>query len=67
MLDAVARGTNRRIERRLEGRRPGDPEALIADNAAILAALPWRPARDDLDGIVRDALAWERKLGERAQ
>ena len=66
VLDAVDRVTNMTIERRMEGRRPGDPPALIADNAAILAALPWRPERDDLDGIVRDALAWERRLAERA-
>lgn len=64
VLDAVDRVTNVQVERRLEGRRPGDPAALVADNSAILAALPWRPRRDDLDGIVRDALAWERKLGE---
>ncbi|PAV66186.1 hypothetical protein WR25_16499 [Diploscapter pachys] len=50
------------IERRYEGRRAGDPAALVADNRAILAALPWRPQRDDLDTIVKDALAWERKL-----
>ena len=62
VLDAVDRVTNVTIERRYEGRRPGDPATLIADNAAILAALPWRPSRDDLDGIVRDALAWERRL-----
>ena len=64
VLDAVDRVTNLTVERRYEGRRAGDPAALIADNAAILAALDWRPERDDLDGIVRDALAWERKLGE---
>ncbi|WP_375285863.1 UDP-glucose 4-epimerase GalE [Sphingomonas sp.] len=64
VLDAVDRVTNVAIPRRLEGRRAGDPAALVADNAAILAALPWRPKRDDLDGIVRDALAWERKLAE---
>ena len=67
VLDAVDRVTNVTIERRLEGRRPGDPAALIADNRAILAALPWRPQRDDLDGIVRDALAWERTLAERGR
>ncbi len=66
VLDAVDRVTNVTIERKLEGRRAGDPAELIADNSAILAALPWRPARDDLDLIVRDALAWERKLAERA-
>lgn len=66
VLDAVDRVTNVRIERRLEGRRAGDPDALVADNRAILARLPWRPKFDDLDRIVADALAWERKLAERA-
>ena len=65
VLDAVDRVTNMTIERRMEPRRAGDPDALVADNARILATLDWRPKRDDLDGIVRDALAWERKLGER--
>ena len=65
VLDAVDRVTNMRIERRIEGRRPGDPDALVADNARILATLPWRPRLDDLDVIVAHALAWERKLAER--
>jgi len=64
VLDAVDRVTNMAIERRYEGRRAGDPAELVADNRAILAALPWRPQRDDLDLIVADALAWERKLAE---
>ncbi|WP_293874603.1 MULTISPECIES: UDP-glucose 4-epimerase GalE [unclassified Sphingomonas] len=66
VLDAVDRVTNLTIQRRYEGRRAGDPAALVADNSAILATLPWRPQRDDLDTIVKDALAWERKLAERA-
>ena len=66
VLDAVDRVTNRRIERRMSPRRPGDPPSLVADNARILATLPWRPRRDDLDTIVADALAWERKLAERS-
>jgi UDP-glucose 4-epimerase len=65
VLDAVDRVTNARIERRLSPRRAGDPPSLVADNGRILAALPWRPARDDLATIVEDALAWERKLAER--
>ena len=65
VLDAVDRVTNMTIQRRYEGRRAGDPAALVADNGAILAALPWRPQRDDLDTIVQDALAWERKLALR--
>ena len=65
VLDAVDRVTNMKIERRMETRRAGDPDALVADNAKILSTLPWRPQRDDLDTIVADALAWERKLAER--
>ncbi|WP_324749183.1 UDP-glucose 4-epimerase GalE [Sphingomonas sp. LY54] len=67
VLDAVDRVTNMTIERRMETRRLGDPDSLVADNGRILATLPWRPARDDLDTIVADALAWERKLAERSQ
>jgi UDP-glucose 4-epimerase len=65
VLDAVDRITNRKVERQLEPRRPGDPDALVADNRRILATLPWRPKRDDLETIVADALAWERTLAER--
>ena len=65
VLDAVDRVTNLKLDRRMEPRRAGDPAELVADNRAILRALPWRPQRDDLDLIVADALAWERKLAER--
>ena len=66
VLDSVDRVTNMTIERRMEPRRAGDPDALVADNAKILATLPWRPKLDDLDTIVAHALAWERKLAERS-
>jgi UDP-glucose 4-epimerase len=62
VLDSIDRVTNRPVQRRISPRRPGDPSELVADNRAILTTLPWRPARDDLDTIVADALAWERKL-----
>jgi len=65
VLDSVDRVTNRKVERRLMPRRAGDPPAVIADNRRILATLDWRPERDDLDTIIADALAWERKLAER--
>jgi UDP-glucose 4-epimerase len=62
VLDAVDRVTNMKLDRRMEPRRAGDPDALVADNSRILATLDWRPKRADLDGIVKDALAWERRL-----
>jgi UDP-glucose 4-epimerase len=66
VLDAVDRVTNLKLDRRMEPRRPGDPDRLVADNSRILETLPWRPKLDDLDTIVAHALAWERKLAERA-
>ena len=65
VLDSVDRITNLHVERRQAPRRPGDPPAVIADNRRILATLDWRPERDDLDMIVADALAWERRLAAR--
>jgi UDP-glucose 4-epimerase len=66
VLDAVDRVTNRKIERVLSDRRAGDPASLTADSSAIRARFGWQPAHDDLDMIVTHALAWERKLGEKA-
>jgi UDP-glucose 4-epimerase len=65
VLDSVDRVAGRPVERRLSGRRAGDPPILVADNSKILATLSWRPERDRLDTIVADALAWERALGKR--
>ncbi|CCG95061.1 UDP-glucose 4-epimerase GalE [Marinobacter nauticus] len=42
------------------GRRAGDPAALMADNTRIKGVLGWQPDFDDLNTIVRTALAWEK-------
>jgi UDP-glucose 4-epimerase len=34
------------------------------ENASILRELKWQPRHDDLETIIRHALAWERKLSE---
>lgn len=64
VLDAVDRVTNQKIDRRMEGRRAGDPDSLISDNNRIKATLPWVPRYADLPTIVEHALAWERRLTE---
>jgi len=66
VLDAVDRANGAPVKRAFEGRRAGDPPALVAANARVLATLDWRPKYADIDRIVGDALAWERKLLERA-
>lgn len=65
VLDAVDRVTNNKLVRILEGRRAGDPDSLISDNRAIISRFGWQPKYDDLDTIVKHALAWERQLDER--
>ncbi len=65
VLDAVDRVTNNKLVRNMESRRAGDPDSLISDNKAIMGRFGWQPKYDDLDLIVKHALAWERKLGER--
>lgn len=62
VLAAVDRHTNLPIKRVMEGRRAGDPPMLISANQRILDTLDWRPRFDNIDTIVGDALAWERKL-----
>jgi UDP-glucose 4-epimerase len=64
VLDAVDRHTNLPVKRLLEGRRVGDPPELVAANSRLLETLEWRPNYADIDRIVGDALAWERKLLE---
>ena len=66
VLDAVDAANGTPLTRVMEGRRAGDPPMLVSANARNLETLDWRPRFDDIDVIVRDALAWERKLMEHA-
>ncbi|MDB5736794.1 MAG: galE [Sphingomonas bacterium] len=65
VLDAVEKISGTAIDRRMEPRRAGDPDELIAANDAIVAAFGWVPKHADLDTIVTHALAWERALEKR--
>jgi len=47
------------------GRRAGDPATIVAKADRVRRALGWRPQRDNLDDIVRQALDWERRLHNR--
>jgi UDP-glucose 4-epimerase len=66
VLDAVDEANGTPLERVMERRRAGDPPTLVSANARILETLEWRPQYAAIDRIVRDALAWERKLLEHA-
>ena len=62
IIAAVRRVSGSDFEAAPRPRRAGDPAAIVADSRKLRELLSWAPALDDLDGIVRHALAWERKL-----
>jgi UDP-glucose 4-epimerase len=64
VLDAVERITGQDLDIRSAPRRAGDPPELVAAVSRITDTLGWRPQHDDLDGIVRSAIDWERKLAQ---
>src|SRR5215218_705045 len=67
VIDVVKRVSGRDFEVRLSPRRPGDPAQIVAKADRIREELGWRPRHDDLDGIVHQALSWERALKTRNQ
>ena len=65
VLDTVAKVSGKALEIAEGPRRAGDPPQLIARADRIHKALGWEPAHADLEGIVRDALAWEQRLSRK--
>ena len=61
VIDAVKRVSNTDFEVVMAERRPGDPAEIVA-GAERIRALGWTPRHDDLDGIVKTAIDWERRL-----
>jgi UDP-glucose 4-epimerase len=62
VLAAVERANDKPLTIVEEPRRAGDPPELIAVANRVREVLGWSPQYDDLDTIVRTALAWERKI-----
>jgi UDP-glucose 4-epimerase len=62
VIAAVHRISGRKFAVRYRPRRSGDPTTSIADTTRMRNAIGWRPRFDELDVIVRHALAWEKKL-----
>ncbi|HWA90070.1 MAG TPA: UDP-glucose 4-epimerase GalE [Rhizomicrobium sp.] len=62
VIATVEQVVGRKLPVKESPRRPGDPPTLIADPTRIKQALGWTPKHDDLAGIVRSALDWERRF-----
>jgi UDP-glucose 4-epimerase len=61
VIDTVERVSGRKLTVVDRPRREGDPVELVAKNGRLVARFGWAPRHDDLDFIVRTALAWERR------
>ncbi len=61
VIETVKKVTGVDFPVQIDGRRPGDPAQLAADNRRILATLNWQPRHDDIETIVTTAVAWERQ------
>ena len=62
VIDVVKKVSGVDFPVKISGRRPGDPAAIVAANQRIKSALGWTPQHDDLEQIVRQAIAWEKRL-----
>ena len=62
VIEAVRRVFGGDFDVRNGPRRPGDAASVVANSDLARREFGWTPQRDDLDLIVTDALAWERRL-----
>lgn len=62
IIAAMERVTGQPLPVQERPRRAGDPPTLIADPSRIKSALGWTPMHDDIEEIIRSALAWERRF-----
>ena len=62
VIAAVKRVSGIDFRVKLSPRRAGDPAAIVAASAKIRDQLGWVPKHDDLDAIVGQALAWEKRV-----
>ncbi len=65
VLAAVQRQAGFDLDIRIAPRRPGDAPTVVSDAGRIAKVLDWIPRHDDLDFIIKTALAWERGLESR--
>lgn len=62
VINAIKKASGVDFKVEMAERRAGDPPALVADSSKVRKLLGWAPRYDDLDTIVKHALAWEDQL-----
>jgi len=62
VVGAMERITGRKLPTVLQPRRAGDPPSLVANVDKLRERFAWQPREFSLDGIVRSALDWEKRI-----
>ena len=60
VIEAVYKVTGLDFTVKEEGRRPGDPDFLIAASEKIRRELCWKPKYDSIEAIVDSAWQWRK-------
>ncbi|CAD0147315.1 UDP-glucose 4-epimerase [Streptococcus thermophilus] len=58
ILEAARKVTGKEIPAEKAGRRPGDPDTLIASSEKARTVLGWKPQFDNIEKIIESAWAW---------
>jgi UDP-glucose 4-epimerase len=61
VLEKVEEVTGKKVKFRVEGRRKGDPESLVASNKKAKEFLGWKMEFSDLKTIIKTAWEWLKK------
>jgi UDP-glucose 4-epimerase len=65
VIKAVEKANGAPVNKVMGPRRPGDPAGIVAGASRVREVLGWKPKYEDLDLIVKSALAWEKHLEKR--
>ena len=63
VFDICQKVLNKKIDVKIEARRKGDPEVLVADNKKVKEVLGWNNKKSLYDSI-KSAYEWEKKLSK---
>lgn len=64
LIEKVKKITGKELNVSLEGRRPGDPDILVADNTKAKEILGWNPIHSSMENIIGTAWNWHSKVGK---
>lgn len=61
IIDAIKKVTGKELKVRIEGRRPGDADELVANVEKIKSELSFEPKNSDIQTIISSAWKWHSK------